>query len=80
MRLEDLKYEFPKMPDEMRDMVETEVARHLSMQPKEVKKMRRTRPVGKTIAASVAAVMLFGTTVFATGLDRKSTRLNSSHL
>lgn len=65
MRLEDLKYEFPKMPDEMRDMVETEVARHLSMQPKEVKKMRRTRPVGKTIAASVAAVMLFGTTVFA---------------
>lgn len=65
MKLEDLKYEFPKMPDEMRVMIEKEVARQVSMQPERIKKNRRVRSVGKTIAASLAAVMLLGTTVFA---------------
>lgn len=63
MRFEDLQYDFPKMPEEMRNMIEKEVDRQLHLQ--KVRDNRRKHAVGKTVAASLAAVMLFGTTAFA---------------
>lgn len=63
MRLEDMKYEFPQMPKEMRDMIEREVEKQVKVeQPQFRKNKRRT---GRIAAASLAAVMLCGTTVFA---------------
>ncbi|MEY8389921.1 DUF4367 domain-containing protein [Lachnospiraceae bacterium 45-W7] len=63
MRLEDIKYDFPKMPKEMRDMIEREVEKQIKVeQPQFAKNRRRT---GRIAAASLAAVMLCGTTVFA---------------
>lgn len=63
MRLEDLKHEFPAMPKEMREMIEREVEKQVKTEHPRFK--RGTKAAGRTIAASVAAVMLLGTTVFA---------------
>ena len=62
MQYEKLKYDFPKMPEEMRDMIEREVEKQVK-----VKQQGRKRrfAFGKIAAASAAAVMLCGTTVFA---------------
>ncbi|MCX4320472.1 MAG: DUF4367 domain-containing protein [Lachnospiraceae bacterium] len=62
MQYENLKYDFPKMPEEMRDMIEREVEKQVK-----VKQQGRKRrfAFGKIAAASAAAVMLCGTTVFA---------------
>ena len=58
MRLEDMKQEFPKMPADMRAMVEREVA-------KQIKTVKPHFSVAKIAVASAAAVMILGTTVFA---------------
>lgn len=63
MRLEDMKYDFPKMPEEMRTMIEKEVAKQVKTERPQFGKGKRA--VGKTIAASVAAVMLLGSTAVA---------------
>lgn len=63
MRFEDMKYDFPKMPEEMRNMIETEVKRQLTVNGQHPHKGRWA--VGKTLAASIAAVMFLGTTAFA---------------
>lgn len=58
MRLENLKNEFPKMPERMQEMVEREVE-------KQVKKVRPHFSTKKTAAVAIVAVMALGTTVFA---------------
>lgn len=63
MRLDDLKYEFPKMPKEMKEMIEREVEKQVKTEYPQFKKNRKL--AGRTIAASVAAVLLLGTTVYA---------------
>ncbi len=63
MRLEDMKYDFPDMPKEMRKMVEREVERQVKMEQPQFGWKRRK--AGQIAAASLAAVMLCGTTVFA---------------
>ena len=63
MRLENIKYDFPKMPEEMKNMIEREVEKQIRTEQPKIVKNRWT--AGKTIAASLAAVMLCGTTVFA---------------
>ncbi|MCI9083387.1 MAG: DUF4367 domain-containing protein [Lachnospiraceae bacterium] len=63
MRLEDMRYDFPKMPKEMRDMIEREVEKQVKMEQPQFRKNRRR--TGRIAAASLAAVMLCGTTVFA---------------
>lgn len=80
MRMEEIKNDFPKMPDEMRAMVEREVAKQ--MQAGNVQGMRterngnrkgkgRKRPMRKTAVVGLAAAMVLGTTVLAgTGLYR----------
>lgn len=61
MEFEDLKYDFPKMPEEMRIMVEKEVKKQLQTKQTSYKGRR----MGRTIAASLAAILFCGTTVFA---------------
>lgn len=63
MRLENMKYDFPKMPEEMRTMIEKEVNKQVTIEQPQFRKNRRA--AGRTVAASLAAVMLCGTTVFA---------------
>ena len=63
MRLEDLKNEFPAMPKEMREMIEREVEKQVKTEHPQFKRGRKA--AGRTIAASIAAVMLLGTTAFA---------------
>lgn len=63
MRLEDLKYEFPEMSEEMRAMIEREVEKQVKTERPQFQKSHRA--VGRTAAASIAAVLLLGTTVFA---------------
>ncbi len=63
MRLEDIRYEFPEMPEEMRRMVEREVEKQVTKE--HIKLKRRGKAAGRTFAASLAAVVLVGTTVFA---------------
>lgn len=63
MKFEDLKYDFPKTPEGMRTMIEKEVEKQINTQQIPLKK--GSKAAGKVLAASVAAVMLFGTTVFA---------------
>ncbi len=64
MRLEDIKNEFPKMPEDMRAMVEREVEKQVktvsTAQYKKGKRMAR-----KMYIAALVAVMALGTTVFA---------------
>ena len=63
MRLENIKYDFPKMPEEMRSMIEREVEKQVKTEQPRFGRNKRT--AGRTIAASLAAVLLCGTTVFA---------------
>ena len=63
MRLDDLKEEFPKMPEEMKAMIEREVEKQIKTE--RVQFNRRKRTAGKVVAASLAAVLLFGTRGFA---------------
>ena len=63
MKFEDLKKDFPKMPEEMRTMIEKEVEKQVKTEQMPFATGRKT--AGKVLAASVAAVMLLGTTVFA---------------
>lgn len=63
MRLENLKNEFPTMPKEMREMIRREVEAQVKTEHPQFKRGRKA--AGRTIAASIAAVMLLGTTVFA---------------
>lgn len=67
MGFENLKYDFPKMPEEMRTMIEKEVKKQLNT---EQPKSRNKKAVRKTVALSLAAVMLCGLTVFAAGIYR----------
>lgn len=62
MGFENLKHDFPETPEEIRAMIRKEVTRQIKT---EQPKFRRRRSVGKTFAASLAAVMLCGLTVFA---------------
>lgn len=70
MRLEDMNHEFPKMPDEIRAMVEKEVAKQTkgtgTVRLTETAQRRRSRRLAKRmLVASVAAALMLGTTVFA---------------
>lgn len=70
MRFEDLKHDFPKMPEEMRAMIEQEVEKQVRQADSQQTAVRRPRfagrrAAGRTLAASLAAVMLCGLTVFA---------------
>ena len=58
MRLEDMKQEFPNMPEDMKAMVEREVA-------KQIKTVKPHFSAAKIAIASAVAVMVMGTTVFA---------------
>lgn len=62
MRIENRKNEFPKMPDEMRAMVEREVEKQLKRNRAEAG--RRT-PARKMAVIGLAAAMALGTTVLA---------------
>lgn len=64
MELENLNQEFPKMPEEMRAMIEREVEQQIK-EGKTVMYRKRKHFARKTLVASVAAAMLLGTTVFA---------------
>lgn len=64
MKLENLEQEFPKMPEEMRAMIEREVEKQ-TKEGKVTMYTKRKHFARKTLAASVAAAMLLGTTVFA---------------
>lgn len=63
MRLEDIKYDFPNMPEEIRTMIEKEVEKQVKTE--HVQRSSRKWTAGKVLAASMAAVMLLGTTAFA---------------
>lgn len=63
MRFEDLKCDFPKMPEEIRVIIEKEVEKQVKTEHAQLS--NRKRAVGKVLAASAAAVMLLGTTAFA---------------
>lgn len=69
MRIEDLKYEFPKMPDEMRAMVEREVEAQIRLGApgrKVTGYVRKGRRSGRrTAVILVAAALAVGTTAFA---------------
>lgn len=60
MRLEDLKYEFPQMPEEMKRKVEKEVAKQL-----ESKKVKRPINLKRAMIIAFAATLALGTTVIA---------------
>lgn len=73
MRLEDMKREFPKMSDEMRVMIEKEVAKQTRVTDtarftENAQRRRNRRMAKRTLVASVAAVLMLGTTVFAGAL------------
>ena len=77
MDYENLKYDFPKMPEEMRNMIEKEVAKQIKT-GKQHPGTRKT--AGRTIAASMAVVLLCGTTVFAgAGLYRMRQQKTGDH-
>lgn len=62
MKFEDLKYDFPKMPEEIRAMIEKEVTRQVKTQPPQGKGRKK---LSRTLAAALVAVLLCSTTVFA---------------
>lgn len=63
MRLEDIRNDFPDTPEEIRNRIEQEVEKQMYMARPENRYTKHR--AGRTLAASVAAVMLFSTTVFA---------------
>ncbi len=62
MKLENLKEEFPRMPEEIRDLIEQEVERQVKT---ERPRFKSRKTWGRTLTASLVAVVLCGTTVFA---------------
>lgn len=72
MRLEDIKAEFPVMPDDMRVMVKQEVEKQLKMTP--AAGGRRRGMPKKYFLVAFAAVMVMGMTVFAGSLYRMHTQ------
>lgn len=76
MKLENLKYEFPEMPEEIRVMIEKEVEKQIKTEQMPMKGRKRgsradrhgrrgRKAMGRTAAASLIAAILCGTTVFA---------------
>ena len=61
MRLEDLKQDFPKMPKELRTMIEKEVQDQLKISSNKPKK----HGIKKSVIVILAATMLLGTTALA---------------
>ena len=62
MKFEDLKYDFPKMPEEIRVMIEKEVKKQVKTQQPQYKGQKK---LSRTLVAALVAVLLCGTTVFA---------------
>lgn len=62
MGFENLKQDFPEMPKEIRTMIREEVEKQIKA---EHPKRKSRKAVRRTLAASLAAVMLCGVTVFA---------------
>lgn len=68
MRVENMREEFPKMPEEMRKMVEWEVARQLKIEPPEFAKAGKRRgwiSGKKMVVMGLAATMMMGLTAAA---------------
>ncbi len=63
MNLDNLKYEFPRMPEDMKRMVEQEVKKQIETKQSRIAKKHKT--FKRTLVASAAAVMLLGTTTWA---------------
>ena len=77
MGFEQLNYDFPNMPKEMRTMVEREVEKQIKT---EHRKFKGKYTIGKTIAASLAAIIFCGTTVFAgVGIYRMQQNKTGEH-
>ena len=77
MGFEHLKYDFPKMPDEIRTMIEAEVARQVKI---EKPSFRSRKAAGRMLVASLVAAMLCGATVFAgVGLYRMQQQKIGEH-
>lgn len=64
MRLENMEKEFPKMPQEMRDMIEREVEKQVKTSYT-VKYTNRKNMAKRMLIASMVAALMVGTTVFA---------------
>lgn len=66
MRLEDMEQEFPKMPEDMRAMVEKEVEKQIKIADME-KKNKKTGnwSIRRAAVVALVATMALGTTVFA---------------
>lgn len=64
MRLEDMEHEFPKMPEEMRAMVEREVAKQVKTTSHTTYRKKK-HMARRTFIAALVAAMALGTTVFA---------------
>ncbi len=62
MKFEDLKHDFPKMPEEIRVMIEKEVKKQVKTQQPQHKGQKK---LSRTLVAALVAVLLCGTTVFA---------------
>lgn len=60
MRIEDIKEEFPTMPQSMRAMVEAEVRKQIKTVP-----VKKHFSMKRALVASLAATLALGTTVFA---------------
>lgn len=77
MGFEHLKYDFPKMPDEIRTMIEAEVARQVKI---EKPSFQSRKAAGRMLVASLVAAMLCGATVFAgVGLYRMQQQKIGEH-
>lgn len=63
MRLENLKQDFPEMPEELRAMIEGEVQKQIGTVKQTGKK--RIIMIKRSLVAAAAAVMLLSTTIFA---------------
>ena len=70
MNIENMKQEFPKMPQSMRDMIEKEVEKQVKVTPQ-----RGYFSLKKAVVASLAATFVLGTTIFA---GTKLYRMSSS--
>lgn len=64
MRLENMEQEFPKMPEEMRAMIEQEVAKQVKV-TSHTTYHRRKHMARRSFVAALVAAMTLGTTVFA---------------
>ncbi len=76
IRIENLKQEFPVMPDEIRAMVEQEVTRQLNTTAAGTPK--RKGRIRKLLIAALAAAMALGTTVFAGTVYRMGSEQNGA--